>query len=42
VTSATVSAVNVADVAVLAIVLRAHQTPVAPVTAPVPPARAGP
>jgi hypothetical protein len=42
VTSATVSAVNVAAVAVLAIVLRGHQTPVAPAPPPVPPARAGP
>lgn len=38
-TAATVSALNVAVAAVLAIVLRGHQTPVAP--AP-PPARAGP
>lgn len=42
ITPATVSALNVAVVAVLAIVLRGHQTPVAPAPQPVPPARAGP
>lgn len=42
ITAASVSALNVAVVAVLAIVLRAHQTPVAPAPPPVPPARAGP
>lgn len=39
VTPAVVSEVNAAAVAVLAIVLRAHQTPVAPAPAPAPPPR---
>lgn len=41
VTAASVSAVNVLAAAVLAIVLRGHQTPIA-APQPVPPARAGP